>query len=118
MIADDHAVVRAALADFLGRSADLEVIGQAVDGEQAVELAGSLEPDVILMDVSMPRLNGIEATRKISDLYPDVKIIGLSMHSADTMAGTMLQAGAVSYVPKAAPPEDLVKAIRAARGEG
>jgi|WetSurMetagenome_2_1015567.scaffolds.fasta_scaffold137681_1 CheY-like chemotaxis protein len=79
MLVDDHAVVRQGIANLLGDESDLEVIGEAADGREAVELAAGLIPDVILMDTSMPNLNGVEATRIIHNDWPDIRIIGLSM---------------------------------------
>ena len=113
VIADDHAIVRMTLALLLAEEDDVEVVGQAADGAEAVERARELSPDVLIMDVNMPRMNGIEATRKIASGCPSVKVIGLSMHTTDTLAKEMLQAGAVGYVPKGTPVRDLLDAIHA-----
>jgi DNA-binding NarL/FixJ family response regulator len=90
------------------------VVSEASDGQMAVEMAHETRPDVIIMDVSMPRLNGVEATRRISSDLPDIAIIGLSMHSQEDMANSMQQAGAVAYVTKGAPSEILMATIREA----
>lgn len=111
LIADDHAIVRTTLAQLLAGEEDVEVIGQAADGQEAVEQAERLRPDVLIMDVSMPRMNGIEATRRISAGCPGVKVIGLSMHTADALTREMLNAGAVGYVSKGTPVRDLLDAI-------
>lgn len=114
MLADDHVVMREGLAQLLGQEADIEVIGQAVDGQEAIELAARLQPDVILMDMSMPRLNGVEATRAIHNDYPHIRIIGLSMFSEKERAQALRDAGAVAYLTKSGPPDELIAAIRLA----
>ena len=83
MLADDHAVVRQGLAQLLQKESDIEVVGAAADGQEAVELAARLLPDVILMDISMPKLNGVEATNTIHKDFPEIRIIGLSMFEKD-----------------------------------
>lgn len=112
LLADDHVVMREGLAGLLEQATDIEIIGQAADGQEAVELATRLRPDVILMDISMPRLNGVEATRIIHRDQPEIRIIGLSMFDAADRAQAMREAGAVNYVIKSGPPEDLFAAIR------
>ena len=112
VIADDHRVLRYSLANVLGQYADLDVVAEAVDGEQAVEVVRQHRPHVVVMDVGMPRLNGIEATRRIAAAFPGVRIVGLSMHEDDEVANFMLEAGATAFVGKDAPVEDLVAAIR------
>lgn len=112
LVADDHATVRAALVGLLARVPDFQVVGQAVDGQEAVEKALQLRPDVALLDVSMPRLSGIQAASKITAMCPNVTVIGLSMHDAATMQSAMRQAGAAAYVEKSGPIECLVTAIR------
>jgi DNA-binding NarL/FixJ family response regulator len=89
----------------------LDLIGEADDGQEAVEMALQLYPDVVLMDVSMPRMDGIEATRRIKEAAPDIGIIGLSMHHKDDMASTMRNAGASDYLMKTAAAEELIDAI-------
>lgn len=113
LIADDHAIVRETLAQLLAEEDDIEIVGEAIDGQNAVELALRLCPDVVIMDVTMPRLNGIEATRKLKNGCPAVKVIGLSMHDSEALIREMLNAGAVGYVPKGAPTGDLMDAIHA-----
>lgn len=112
LLADDHAVVRDGLARLLQMQPGIEVVGQASDGRQAVEMALQLRPDVILMDVSMPVLSGMEATRQIHHQLPRVLIIGLSMHSEQDVAAAMSAAGASAYLTKTSPPELLIKTIR------
>jgi PAS domain S-box-containing protein len=113
MLADDHAVMREGLARLLGQEPDFEVIGQAADGREALEKAGTLRPHLILMDISMPMMNGIDATRAIHAQYPDIRIIGLSLYAEEERAKEMLEAGATFYMTKAGPPAELRTAIRA-----
>jgi PAS domain S-box-containing protein len=114
MLADDHAVVRQGIANLLGDEPDIEVIGQAADGQETVEMAARLLPHVILMDMSMPKLNGVEATRIIHNDWPDIRIIGLSMFEEADRAQAMRDAGAVDYMTKSGQPEELITAIRTA----
>jgi DNA-binding NarL/FixJ family response regulator len=113
LLADDHVVMREGLARLLSQEPDIQVVGEAADGQQAVELAGKLLPDVILMDMSMPRLNGVEATRAIHHTIPDIRIIGLSMFEEAERAAAMRGAGAVAYLTKSGPSADVIAAIRA-----
>jgi len=113
LLADDHQLLREGLVGLLAGESDIEVVGEAGDGQTAVELAHRLTPDVVIMDVSMPRLNGVEATRRILAERPGVRVIGLSMHEEAGMAATMRRAGAAAYLTKGGPAEDLVAAIRA-----
>jgi DNA-binding NarL/FixJ family response regulator len=113
LLADDHKILREGLAVLLREERDLEVVGQAPDGQAAVELAAELRPDVVIMDVTMPRMNGIEATRRLAAEMPGVRVVGLSMHEARDMQA-MRDAGAVGYVTKGSPAETLVSAIREA----
>lgn len=115
LIADDHTLVRSALAATLGTEPGLDIVAEAADGEDAVEQALLVQPDVVLMDVTMPRLNGVEATRRLVACCPETKVIGLSMHGEDMMADRMRRAGAVAYLSKDAPLEDVIAAIRAAQ---
>ena len=112
MLVDDHAVVRQGLANLLRDEIDMEVVGEAADGQEAVELAAKLLPDVILMDMSMPKLNGVEATRIIHNDWPDIRIIGLSMFEEVERAQAMRDAGAVDYITKSGPAEALINLIR------
>ncbi len=112
LLVDDHAVVRQSLARLLESEPDIEVIGEAADGKTAVALTKALDPDVVLMDISMPGMNGIEATRILRRECPGVNVIGLSMFTAAEQAATLLDAGAVAYVSKADAAETLVAAMR------
>jgi DNA-binding NarL/FixJ family response regulator len=113
ILADDHAVVRDGLAKSLQDQEDLQVIGQAENGLMTVELARELSPDLVIMDIGMPDLNGIEATRQILRESPDVKIIGLSMHSGKKFVTEMFKAGARGYLPKDSELDELLDAIEA-----
>lgn len=112
LIVDDHAVMRSALARLLGNEPGIEVVGEGRDGVEAIGLATALRPDVILMDANMPRMGGVEATRRIVACCPAIKVIGLSMHDRDTMAPLMRKVGAVAYVAKSAPLPALIAAVR------
>jgi len=113
LLADDHRIVCDGLRSLLEREPDMEVIAEAHDGRSAVSLARELRPDVVVMDVGMPDLNGIEAARKISAARRDVKLIALSMHSDKRFVAGMLRAGAAAYVLKECAFEELAAAIRA-----
>ena len=118
LIADDHDIVRAGIRMLLDAQPDIEVVGEASSGTEAIELAGSLEPDVVLMDISMPGVTGIEATRAIKKTNSRIEIVGLTMHAEDRYFFQLLQAGASGYVVKGASPHELLDAVRAAsRGE-
>jgi DNA-binding NarL/FixJ family response regulator len=112
LVADDHTVYRECLIRLLHELPGLKVVGDAEDGLQAVELATLLNPDVVLMDVDMPLMNGIEATRKIAKALPAVRIIGLSMHDHEDIVAQMLSAGAVCYFMKDGPMEQLLAALQ------
>ena len=114
LLADDHRMIRQALIALLKAEGNIDVVGEAADGAEAVELARTLDPDVIIMDVSMPNLNGIDATRHILAERPAMRIIGLSMHEDEAIAASMREAGAVDFVTKGGRPEALIAAIRAA----
>lgn len=118
LLVDDHMVMREGLARMLSAEPDLEVIGQAADGQEAVSFVDHQRPEVILMDISMPRLNGIDATRMIHRKDPDIRIIGLSMFEDPEQANAMREAGAVHYLPKSAAGAALLQAIRSARPDG
>jgi two-component system response regulator NreC len=118
LLADDHTIVLQGLSRFLQEQEDMEVVGQAKDGYTAVELARELAPDVVVMDISMPGLNGIDATRLICSENPEVKVIGLSMHSARRYVQEMYRAGARGYLLKDCDFEELLSAIRAVAGGG
>ena len=112
LLADDHQMLRQGLAELLCCHSDIEVVGEAANGLQAVELVRQLQPDVVVMDVSMPRQSGIEATRELTRVAPHVRVIGLSIHPEADMASAMRQAGAAGYLSKDGPVEALVAAIR------
>ena len=114
LIADDHHVMRAGLATMLSHQADIEIVAQASDGHSAITLASQYRPDVVILDVSMPKLSGVEAAKEISQKFPGIGIIGLSMHAAQDMEQAMIQAGAVAYCTKDGPPEILLQTIRSA----
>lgn len=118
VIADDHGIVREGIRMILASQEDFEVVGEASTGREAVELARHMKPDVVLMDISMPDLNGIEATRQIREELPSVQVLGLTMHEEENYVFQMLKAGGAGYVLKRAASEDLVAAVRAVhRGE-
>ena len=112
ILADDHEILRHGLSRSFLNTEDIEVIGQAKDGHSAVELAKELSPTIIVMDIGMPDLNGVEATRQIAKESPRVKVIGLSMHSSNKYVREMFKAGASGYLLKDCPFEELTKAIR------
>jgi len=113
LIADDHAIIRDGLVALLEKNKEIEVIGQAENGRKAVHLAQKLQPDLVVMDVSMPDLNGIEATRQVLAENPNMKVIALSMHSDKRFVMGMLQAGAAGYLLKDCAAEELTTAITA-----
>jgi NarL family two-component system response regulator LiaR len=118
LIADDHALVRHGIRDFLELQADLSVVGEADSGEAAVRLARELAPDVVLMDLVMPGMGGVEATRQVKQVSPHSQIIVLTSYHEDEYIFPALRAGALSYVLKDIGPEELADTVRrAARGE-
>lgn len=110
LLADDHAIIRDGLANML-RQIDHEVVGEATDGRSAVQLALELRPDIVVMDIGMPGMNGIEATRKLIESDAKIAVIALSMHSDATYVGRMLQAGARGYLLKESAFDELEEAI-------
>ena len=119
LLADDHGVVRQGFKMILDAEPDMEIVGEAGNGREAIELADQLKPDVVVMDVAMPELNGIEATRRIAGSAPHVRVLALSMHKDSVYVREVLRAGARGYLLKDSGPSDLVSAVRAvARGEG
>jgi DNA-binding NarL/FixJ family response regulator len=116
LIADDHGVVREGLRAVLGPEPDMEVVGEAATGKDVVELAAELRPDVILMDIQMPGMNGIEATRRILEATPEVGVVVLTMFEDDDSVFSAMRAGARGYVLKGAPPSQILKVLRAVAG--
>jgi CheY-like chemotaxis protein/two-component sensor histidine kinase len=114
LVVDDHQIMRQGLINLLNDQPDLEVIGEASDGLEAVEKTRSLKPDIVLMDVSMPRMGGIEATRRVKEEAPSVRVVGLTMHDDGGIARAMQEAGAEAFVSKTASPSELLTTIRAA----
>jgi len=118
LIADDHAIVREGIRMILEAQPDFEVVGEAEDGDEAVRLARKLAPEVVVMDISMPKLNGVEATQAIREGLPGVHVLILTMHEEQSYLFQLLRLGAAGYVLKRAAATDLVEAVRAThRGE-
>lgn len=112
VLADEHAIIRAALKLLLSAQPDFQVVGEAVDGQQAVDVAVALQPDVLLMDGSMPGLNGLQATAAVREKAPFVKILTLTRHAEESYLGELLRAGAAGYALKQSSSSDLMDAIR------
>jgi DNA-binding NarL/FixJ family response regulator len=118
IVVDDQSLIREGLAIILDAQPDIEIVGQAADGQEAVALAGRLKPDVILMDIKMPRMNGIAATREIKRRHPAIQILILTTYSEDELVFEGIRAGACGYLLKDITREELAEAVRgAARGE-
>jgi DNA-binding NarL/FixJ family response regulator len=115
LIADDHAVVRSGVRQLLTTQADMEIVGEADDGEAALKLTKKLRPDVVLLDISMPGLNGLEAIGLMREAVPETRIVILSMHAKESYVHQVLSAGALGYVLKASPSADILNAVRAAQ---
>lgn len=119
LLADDHSVVRQGFRAILAAQPDMEVVAEAANGREAVEQAQSLQPDVVVMDVAMPELNGIEATRRIQEEAPRARVLALSMHKDSVYVREILRAGARGYLLKDAIDTDLIAAVRSvAKGDG
>jgi DNA-binding NarL/FixJ family response regulator len=119
LLADDHSLVRQGFSMILEAQADMQIVGQAGNGREAVDLAAKLRPDVVVMDVAMPELNGIEATRRIIEASPRIRVLALSMHKDSVYVREVLRAGARGYLLKDSGDADLVAAVRAvAQGDG
>ena len=118
VLADDHKVVRKGLRSLIEQERDLEVVGEASDGREAYELTEELQPDVVLMDISMARLNGLEATRRIVDSFPEVKVLALTVHDDKDYIFRSLKSGASGYLVKKTAPDELLKAIHTVHGGG
>lgn len=117
LIADDHVVVREGFRALLEAQSDIEVVGEATNGEEAVSQTRELQPDVVLMDITMPGMNGLEATRQIKQLSPDVKILALTMHEGDEYFFKILDVGASGYFVKGGSSAELISALKAV-GQG
>ena len=119
LLADDHTIVRQGLKLILSAHPDMEVVGEAANGREAVEMADKLRPDVVLMDVQMPELNGIEATKKMVAAQPRIRILVLSMHKESVYVREIMKAGARGYILKDAIDTELLNAVRSvAKGDG
>ncbi len=112
-LADDHLVLREGIRSLLGKVTDIEVVGEAGDGREAVAKVGQLVPDVVLMDITMPEMSGLEATQQIKQRNPQIKVLILTMHETGQYLSQMLQAGASGYVVKTTTASELISAIRA-----
>ncbi|MHC1782152.1 MAG: response regulator [Anaerolineaceae bacterium] len=111
LIADDHAVVREGLRNFIAIQSEIEIVGEAVNGEEAVEMESRLKPDVILMDLVMPKKNGIEAIREIKKKNPDARVLVITSFAEDNMVIPAIKAGALGYLLKDSSPQQLLQAI-------
>lgn len=116
LLVDDHELVRTGFRHILAESSDVEVVGEAKSGEEALTKVKNSTPDLVLMDVNMPGIGGIEATRKIKRLYPSVKIIAVTIHSDTPFPEQLYDAGALGYLTKGCPAEELFEAIRTVAG--
>jgi len=117
-LVDDHAVVRTGLRMLLENETDLDIVGEAGDGRQALEMVAQLLPDVVIMDITLPDMSGIEVTRQLKQTHPNMAVVALTIHEDQQYFFEMLQVGASAYVPKRAAPDELIAAIRAAhRGD-
>jgi DNA-binding NarL/FixJ family response regulator len=118
LVADDHTLMREGLVDVLDRQTGIVVVGEAEDGRCAVEQARKLQPDVVLMDIAMPELNGIEATRRIKEETPEMRVVALSLHTDEEMVEDILEAGAETYIYKGEASDELFDAVRGDEAEG
>ena len=118
LIAEDHETVREGLKLIVTAQDDLEVVGEAGDGRAAIEMASRLQPDIVLMDISMPELNGLLAAAKLKRINPDIKILTLTRHTDTAYLNELLRAGVSGYVLKQSAPAELVRAIRAVAAGG
>jgi len=118
MLADDHETVREGLKMIVNAQDDMEVVGVAADGREAIARAQELQPDILVMDISMPKLNGLKATQKLNEVCPHVKVLTLSRHADDGYIRELLAAGAWAYVLKQSAPSELIHAIRAVAAGG
>jgi len=112
LIADDHTIVRSGVRLLLEAETDIRVVGEALNGREALELAESLQPDVVLMDITMPEMDGLEATKEIKTRFPQINVLVLTMHRSDEYFFEMLKAGASGYILKGAKTSELINAVR------
>ncbi len=112
LLADDHAILRAGVRMLLESQPDMEVIGEAADGRETIDKVRELHPDLVVMDIAMPDIGGLEATERIRSECPDVRILALTMHEDERYFFQALHAGASGYMAKGAPPEDFISAVR------
>lgn len=118
MIVDDHKIIREGLRSLLEKSPDIEIVAEAGDGITAVQKAGEISPDLVLMDISLPNLNGIEATRKITSENPGIKVIALTMHSEKWFLDKMIKAGACGYITKGCDYKELIQGLTSCEENG
>ncbi|SDE33084.1 response regulator transcription factor [Sporomusa acidovorans] len=118
LLADDHKLLRSGLKLLLQRNPGMQVVGEAADGEQTIQLFEQLQPDILLLDLSMPNMDGIECLKEIKSRYPEAKVIVLTMHEDENYIKRAMQAGASAYVPKSAADTDLFTAIEAVQAGG
>jgi DNA-binding NarL/FixJ family response regulator len=111
LLVDDHEIMREGMSALLRKYSEFEVVGQASDGRQAMDMTDQLKPDVVIMDIGMPNLNGIDATRQLLSMYPKLKIMALSTHSDGSVVAKMIRAGAVGYMLKESAFEELVEGL-------
>ena len=118
LIADDHTIVRSGVRMLLEAEPDIKVVGEALNGREALELAESLQPEVVLMDITMPEMDGLEATKQLKSRFPHINVLILTMHRSDDYFFEMLKAGASGYILKGAKTSELINAVRVVqRGE-
>ncbi len=115
LIADDHTIVRSGVRLLLEAEPDIEVVGEAIDGREALTLVESLQPDVVLMDITMPVMDGLEATRRIKEQSPQIQVLVLTMHRSDEYFFELIKAGASGYILKGAKTSELIEAVRVVR---
>lgn len=118
LLADDHPIVRAGVRLLLENETDIEIVGEADNGLKAVDMAQKMQPDVVIMDISMPDLDGFEATRRITQTCPNTRVLVLTMYDSEEHFFEILRAGAAGYVPKKAAPTDLISALRSVHSGG